>query len=178
MTSAQLATLEASIVANMNTIPTGYPWTGSFAGLQIKNVPNSGDGNVAVAGWYNLPASPNFTVWHKNVTITQIGDNIVGTELAGLSSLNNTRLQSVIQLSADGVNPSLSDRRAFFDDIFSGTGGVQTRAKLLILWKRLATNVQKLFSTGTGIDAAPATTAADVGDGFMISGNDVGQALG
>jgi adenosylcobinamide amidohydrolase len=35
-------------------------------------------------------------------------------------------------------------------------GGTATRAKLLILWKRLATHAEKALATGTGSDAVPA----------------------
>lgn len=118
--------------------------------------PNNDDGNFEVAKLLNLEASPAFTVWKTSVTINQVGDNIVGTDLAGLSSLNSTRLQTIVQLSTSGVNPSVPDRRAFFDDVFSGAGGAATRAKLLILWKRLATRFEKLYAVGTGSDAVPA----------------------
>lgn len=123
----------------------------------LNSQPMTSDGAFAIASAYNMNAIPAFTVWKTNVSITEIGDNIVGTEIAGLSTLNTTRLQTVVVLSANGVNPSLPDRRAFFDDIFSGAGGALTRAKLLILWKRLATRAEKLFATWTGTDAAPAT---------------------
>ena len=126
----------------------------------------------AMAAFYNDAAVPSFTVWKSNVSIGAVGDNIVGTELAGLSSLNNTRLQSIIGLSPAGVNPSLPDRRAFFDDVFS-TGGTATRAKLLILWKRLAKRGEKLYATGTGSDAIPATLVFE-GD---ITNTDVVSAL-
>jgi hypothetical protein len=86
-----------------------------------------------------------------------VGDNIIGSELAGLTSINLTRLQTILQLSPGGLNPSLADRRAFFDDVFSGAGGAGTRAKLLILWKRSATRAEKLFAVGTGSDATPAS---------------------
>ena len=102
-------------------------------------------------------AGPNNIAWKTNVTITQIGDKINGTELAGLSTLNNTRLQTVVVLSQSGINASLTDRRQFFDDIFSGAGGATTRANLLALWKRTITVGEKLFATGTGSDASPAT---------------------
>lgn len=170
LTTAQKQSLRTDIAANTNTVlVNGVP-------TAINTLPNTSDANFAIATWYNEPASPAFTVWKKSVPITDVGDNIVGTELAGLSTLNNTRLQTVVILSANGVNPSLSDRRAFFDDIFSGAGGAATRAKLLILWKRLSTRIQKLFSTGTGSDASPATTAANVSDSFTIDFVDVEQA--
>lgn len=177
LTTAQLQALKADIAANAGTIPAGQPWTGAYAGIAVSAVPNTADGNAAVAGWYNLAAAPAFTTWRKSVTIQEVGDNLNGTDLSGLSSLNHTRLQTVVQLSQAGINASLADRRQFFDDIFSGTGGATTRAQLLVLWKRLATRAQKLFATGTGSDASPATTASNVGDTFTLSGGDVLNAL-
>jgi hypothetical protein len=177
LTAAQLAALKADVLANTWTIPAGQTWTNTFAGMQVKAVPNTADGNATVAGWYNQPAVPNFTTWRKNVGITEIGNNLSGTDLSGLSSLNHTRLQTVVMLSQGGVDASLADRRQFFDDIFSGTGGATTRAQLLVLWKRLATYAQKLYSTGAGTDTTPATTASNVGDGFTLSGGDVLTAL-
>lgn len=176
LTAAQLTTLKNDINANTSAIPAGQPWTGAFAGVQVKDVPNNADGNTAVAGWYNQTAAPNFTVWRKSVSILEVGDKLNGTELAGLSSLNHTRLQTVVILSQNGVNPSLTDRRQFFDDIFSGAGGATTRANLLALWKQLASYAKKLFATGTGNDASPATTAANIGETFILSLGDVEQA--
>lgn len=158
LTPAQLTTLK-SFIAN--------PANG------LNGFPQNSDGAFAVAAAMNQQASPDWTVWRKLVTITEVGDKINGTELAGLSSLNSTRLQTVVILSQAGVNPSLIDRRQFFDDIFSGAGGATTRANLLALWKRLATVAQKLFSTGTGSNASPATTDTNISDGFTLSVQDV-----
>ncbi len=127
----------------------------------LSAFPNNSDGAFSIAAIYNTQASPNFTVWKTNVSIKEVGDNLVGTDLAGLTTANHTRLQTVAILSTDGINPSLADRRAFFDDIFSGAGGAATRAKLLTLWKRLATRVEKLYATGTGSDASPATLVVE-----------------
>jgi len=106
---------------------------------------------------YNALASPSFTVWKTNVSVTEIGNNFNGSDLAGLTTANHSRLQTIAAYSEAGVNPSLSDRRAFFDDVFSGAGGTVTRAQLLVLWKRLATRFEQLLATGTGSDASPAT---------------------
>lgn len=143
MTPAQLTTLKAGIAAETDPVFVTYRLGGSTGSM---------------ADWYSL-TDPAFVVYKTNVSLNQVGDNIVSTELAGLSSLNATRLQTIAQYSTNGVNPSLADRRAFFDDVFSGIGGALTRAKLLILWKRFALRGEKLFATGTGTgtDAAPAT---------------------
>jgi hypothetical protein len=140
LTPAQLQSLKAAIAAD-----------GALAAI-----PNDPEGNLQVAAAFNAAASPAFTIWRKSVTLKEVGDKLNGTELAGLSSLNHTRLQTVVQLSAAGIDASLADRRQFFDDIFSGAGGQNTRAALLALWKRLSTYAEKLFATGTGTDGSPA----------------------
>lgn len=145
LTPAQLTTLKNNIAAD----PV------------LNALPNNSDGAFDIANAYNLNAVPNFTVWKTNVAINDVGKKFNGTELAGLSTLNNTRLQTLAVFLAAGVNPSLPDNRQFFDDIFSGAGGTTTRANLLALWKRLATRAEKLFATGTGSDAVPATMVVE-----------------
>ena len=162
LTSAQLAALRADILADP----------------ALSGQPNNSDGNLAVANAYNLAAAPAWTVWRKAVPLAEIAGALNGTELAGLTTGNHTRLQTVVTLinAAGGANPSDADQRAFWDDIFSGAGGANTRAALLPLWKKLATRAQKLFSTGTGSDATPATTAANVPDAFLLSADEVQAA--
>lgn len=141
LTPSQLVTLKNNILAD----PV------------LAAQPMNGDGHFAIKTAYNLLAVPNFTVWKSRVSISDVGKKINGAELGGLTTANHTRLQTIALYLADGVNPSLADNRAFFDDVFSGAGGTVTRATLLVLWKRLATRAEKLFAVGTGSDAAPAT---------------------
>jgi hypothetical protein len=156
MTPAQLQTLKTAI----NADPA------------LSSQPMNSDGDDAIAKAFNLLASPNFTVWKTNVPIVQVGSKFNGTELAGMTTGNQTRLQTIAQYLADGVNPSLIDVRQMFDDIFSGAGGTNTRANLLALWKRLSTRGEKLYATGTGSDAVPATLTYE----GAISYQDVGLA--
>jgi len=158
LTPAQQATLKTSIQADP----------------AFNSLPQNSDGAYAIAEAYKLPATPNWTVWKSNVTINEVGKKFNGAELAGLTTGNQTRLQTIAQYMAGGVNPSLLDNRQFFDDVFSGAGGTNTRAALLILWKRLANRSEKLFSTGTGSDAAPATMTVE----GTLSYSDVQQAMG
>lgn len=162
LTSAQKTTLKNDIAANTATI----------GGVQIKDIPNNSDGNFIIAGWYSGQASPDFTVWKTNVSVSDIGKKFNGTELAGLTTANIERLTCIALYSSGGVNPSLADQRAFFDDVFSGAGGAVTRPALLALWKRFALRIEKLLSTGTGSDGSPAT----MGYEGTISGNDVAEA--
>jgi hypothetical protein len=144
----------------------------------LSALPNNSDGNSSIAAAFNLQAVPDWTIWKKLVPVADIGKKINGTELAGLTSLNHTRLQTIITLTtaSGGLDASLADQRQFFDDIFSGAGGTNTRAALLILWKKLSSRAEKLFSTGTGSNASPATTDSNIGMNFTLTVADVEQA--
>lgn len=157
LTNGQLTTLKTDITNT--SAPTGQP--GPFASTPVNACPNNSDGNSAIAYYYNQLASPTFTVWKTRVTVTQIGDAINGSELAGMTQLNVTRLQAIADHSTDGVNPSRTDRRQFYDDVFSGAGGAQTRTNLAALWRRFSSRVEKLYATGTGSDASPATMVTE-----------------
>lgn len=141
LTAEQETTIKADIIAQGD----------------LNVFPNNTDGAYSIAQLYNAQATPTFTVWKTNVSINEVGKKFVGTELAGLTTGNQTRLQTLAAYLASGVNPSLIDNRNFFDDVFSGAGGTNTRASLLALWKRTATRLEKLLTTGTGSDAVPAT---------------------
>jgi len=142
MTPAQLATLKAAILAD--PVLDAYP--------------NTGDGNYDMcAQKLNVVATPTFTVWRTSVSIAATGQAFNGTEWAGMTTANHTRLQTVAQYLAQGYSAALADIRAMFNDIWSGAGGTSTRATLLALWKRPAWLGEKIFATGTGSDASPAT---------------------
>ncbi len=144
LTTQQVATLRADILAS------------EFAAQCVP----SGDGPYNIAAAYNLPKSPTFTVWKSNVTIRETGQAFNGAEWAGMTTANHTRLQTVAQFLMS-YNPSVQGVRDMFNDIWSGAGGVLTRASLLVLWKRNATRHEALFATGTGSDASPATLVVE-----------------
>lgn len=141
LTAAQKVTLKAYIQADpvLNAQPSSY------------------DGTVVIAGHLNALAVPAFIAWKTQTTINEIGKAFDGGELAGLSTANQTRLQTLALYLASGVNPSIASNRQFYDDVFAGPSGALTRAALLVLWKRSARVIEKMFATGTGTDAAPAS---------------------
>jgi hypothetical protein len=109
-----------------------------------------------MAEWYNADTSPAHIVWKTNVHKNEVGKAFVASALAAITAGNNDKLSNFAQWN-ETVNPSRADQRAFFDDVFSVSAGATTRAALAALWKRPATRVEKLFATGTGTDASPAT---------------------
>lgn len=145
LTTAQKITLKADIIAKQ---AVGQPLFG------ITD-------DQAIAAWYSATASPAFIVWKNSVTTREIGEAMNSSEVGGLTTANTSRLQ-VMQMYSGGVfNPSKADTRAGFDGVFSGAGGVLTRAALLALYKRSAKQLEKLFATGTGTDAVPATLVVE-----------------
>lgn len=140
LTSPQLTTLAAAIAAD--PVLAAYP--------------NDYDGAYEIAQAMNQPASPAFTVWKTSVTKNEVGKAFQATALAAITAGNNDKLANFAQWN-EIVEPFRADQRAFFDDIFSVAAGQTTRATLLALWKRFATRGEKLYATGTGSDALPAT---------------------
>ena len=108
-----------------------------------------------IANLYNLAASPSFTVWKTTVSLNDVGKVMDGSETANLTTANTSRLQVRAAYMVQGENPSVQSTRDFYDAVFS-LGGV-SRTAFAILWRRLATRGEKLFATGTGSDASPAT---------------------
>jgi hypothetical protein len=145
MTNAQLQALRTSIAADP----------------ALAAMPNTADAADVIAAAYNAPVAPDFWVYKTSVSNEAIGDAMNGTEVAGLASLAMQRLQVLGAYSNGTQNPSRADRRAAFDAAFTGAGGAATRAALAVLWRRLATRIEKLFAVGpgTGTAAAPATLA-------------------
>ena len=159
LTPEQYQTLNAAIVAD--PVLNAYP--------------NSSDGNYDMCQQkLNVVASPAFIVWKGNVSLTDTGKVYNGIEWAAMTSANHARLQDVAQWLPGGYNAALSDIRAMFNDIWSGSGGQNTRVALMTLWKRSALLGEKILATGAGTDAAPATLGYD----GKISAADVAIARG
>jgi hypothetical protein len=143
LSNAQLLTLKAAILAETDP---------AFVAFR-----NAGD-KQSMGLWFSENTSPAFIVWKTAVTLNAIGDKINGVEWANLTSLNVARLQCVADYAPQGVNPSLADRRAFFHDIFSSAPTTQAQlGNSGALWKRTARRIEKLYATGAGSDASPAT---------------------
>ena len=141
LTPAQLTTLKAEILAD----PV------------LAAQPMDGNGHAVIADAMNALATPTFTVWKSKVTTQEVGEAFNSSEVGGLTTANTNRLVVMEAYSGGTFNPSRADTRAGFDSVFSGAGGVLTRAALLALYKRTARRIEKLFATGTGSDAVPAT---------------------
>lgn len=147
LTTAQLQTLKTNLASNTNTVLINGVATA------INAVPHGADNAQTIADWYNLTASPGFWVWQAISSLNDTGNAIKMSDVGNLTTANSTRLQVSFQIRPNGFNPANQDDRALFGSLFSVAGASGTRANLLAAWQRQATNVEKLFATGTGTQA-------------------------
>lgn len=181
LTNGQLTTLKTNIVANTATIPAGQPWSGSFAGTQVKDVPNNDDGNYAVAGWYNLVAAGPWIVW-RDLPMDTVLSLITFASMTPADAVPTTpaltvdvyraralacqgkqmNLQNLI-ISRTTAPMKQTSYRAGLQDCLTNIPAGASGALITANWvgvrdaaKFSATNAEKLFSTGTGSSAVPA----------------------
>ena len=134
--------------------------------------PNNGDGNTAIQAAYLVVGPSNtHTVFRTLVMLAEVGDAFNGTEFEGnLTGLELDRLRTIADYSTNGINPSRSDRRTLFANVWAGCP--TTLAALDTLWRRLANRGERLFASGTGSVASPATLTFE----GQISLNDIQEA--
>lgn len=136
LTNQQLLTLKADLAAN----------AAEFAGVF----------DAEIADAYNLPANPAWTVWRSAVDATEYRAAIIGGSGATqLDALTASKRDSLFWAVSDTLNPSDADVRAALDD-FCGSQNT-LKAAIATAHKRTSTRAEKLFSTGTGSVASPAT---------------------
>lgn len=134
----------------------------------LANLPTSGDQEIADA--LNATSSPSWYVWRTNVLKSEY-TNSVGPEGstfawsgAGGFIARSAGEQSAWRELFNGtlsVNPSQSNVRQAFADIFSGSGvsAVANRSHMTAVSRRVATVGEKIFATGTGTTGSPGTMA-------------------
>jgi hypothetical protein len=143
LTTQQLQTLKTAIAAD----PV----------LAAK--PNNSDGAFDIATAFNLLATPDFVVWKSKVFQDEITQNgFTWTEVDNLT-VGKARIWEWLFDNQDrSFNPSKPNVRAGIAECWSGTAGrLAVQAVVLGHCKRKATRAEKLFSSGTGSDATPAT---------------------
>ncbi len=143
LTPAQLQTLAAAIAADPALVAQ----------------PQNSDGAFAIAAAFNLTASPDFVVWKSSVTQDSIMQNGFDWTRVDNLSVGKARVwEWMFSNSSRAINASKPNVRAGIEQVWVGTAAdLAVRAAVYVHCKRLATRAEKLYATGTGSDAAPAT---------------------
>lgn len=156
LTGAQLATLKTNIAAS------------EFSGL-----PNNSDTATTIAAAYNLQASPDWTVWRTHVSRDEVMLNGFDWTRVDNLSVGKARIWDWL-FNSGFINPSKTNIRAGIEATWVGTQpDLDVRAAVYVHCKKLASRAQKLFSSGTGSNAVPATMEANIAEGFMLEASDV-----
>jgi hypothetical protein len=148
---AQLATLKAAIAAE----PTPVTYNG--AAVAVNLVPNTPDGAVAIAAFYNALDAGPFIVWRTNVPTAEIRAVLDWSAYILLAVSNQNAFEFLV--SGGLVDASRSNVRAGIAAIFGSPSTNLTALQALA--KRSATRAEKLFAAGTGSDVSPATMVVE-----------------
>jgi hypothetical protein len=142
LTTEQLATLKADILAD--PILAAYPM--------------NSDGAFDIAKKYE-EIIPAFIVWRSGVTQDEIMQNGFDWTRVDNLSIGKSRIwEWMFKNLSVSINPSKINVRAGIDAVWVGTqADLNVRAAVYIHCKRSANRAEKLFATGTGTDATPAT---------------------
>ena len=147
LTTAQLQTLKAAI----NADPA------------LAAMPNNNDSASEIAAAFNVTASPAFVVWRSSVSQDEIMQNGFDWTRVDNLSVGKARVwEWMFNNQQRAINPSKANVRAGIDQTWVGTAAdLAVRAAVYAHCKRNATRGEKLFATGTGTDADPATMAVE-----------------
>jgi len=106
---------------------------------------------IAIRNYYN-EASPTLAdCWKTFLSLLDVLNVVNWTEFIGRSQGERDAFRMMF-MGTQGVNPSRSNIRQGFLDIFSGPGGATTRVALTALAKRKMTRAERLFATnGSGV---------------------------
>ena len=145
LTTAQLATFRTAILAETNPELVGYRTLGQIP---------------LIVAWYGQTAAPDFWVYRWDMPAGEIGNAWVGTDIDAMSALNMQRLQLLLASSPSGIfDMTRADRRAGFENPFGTNQNNASRVAMRAAWIRKCTRLERLFTTGTGSTASPATTS-------------------
>ena len=143
LTDAQKTTLAADVAADP-----------AFASL-----PHNSDGAYAIADAYALTIDNAFIVWKSSVTNDEIMQNGFDWTQVDNTTVGKARIwEWMFSNERRSIDPSKLNVRAGIDEAWKGTAAMlAVREAVYGHCKRVANRAEKLFATGTGTTASPAT---------------------
>lgn len=152
LTTAQQAALKAYVEAD----PT------------LSQFPHTGDGAYALADALKADASPDFIVWRTSVREQEFTDDTSseGTTWSWPAFIARSVGEQAgwnAMFRNGSINAAKANVRQGFVDIFSGAqnSAPAQRAHCAAIAKRKANRLEKLFATGAGSTASPATMVVE-----------------
>ena len=149
LTEAQRTTLKADILANQDTAD-------KYAIGDLSSLANL----------YNADAAPSFVVWRTSIPPADYRDAIVWTEVDALTAGKARIWEWITQSMTGNLNAASANVRQGLLDCWASN--TTTRTQLTAAAKRNASRIEKLFSTGTGSTASPATMVVEGPIGYEV----------
>lgn len=140
------------------------PSTNELTTAQLTALKNDIAGNPTISGWfaqeiadwYNVVASPGWIVWRTDVPSDELYNAVFETNGGlQLDALTASKRDSLFKLMDRDLDASIPAARANVDDYCGSQNNL--KAALQAVQKRSARRAEKLFSSGTGSTASPAT---------------------
>lgn len=131
----------------------------------------------AIATWYNLDAIPDYWLFRNDVPSAEVRDAIDAHDIINMTDGDRGAVVDLLNIRLErGFSGAVDRDRSAWDDAFSTAAGDNSQQAILLLWTRLATNGEKVFSlsTGDGANVANADTTTFQGD---LTNNDIRDAL-
>jgi hypothetical protein len=123
----------------------------------LNAFPNNSDGAFAISSAYSQIPAPAFVVWKTNVTEQEIMQNNFDWTRVDNLSVGKARIWEWL-FKFGSINAANANIRVGIDRVWVGTqADLDVRAVVYAHCKRSANRAEKLFATGAGSDAVPAT---------------------
>lgn len=152
LTTAQQATLKTFVEADST----------------LNAFPHNSDGAFAIAEALKADALPDFVVWRTSVREQEFTDDTSseGTTWSWPAFIARSVGEQTgwnAMFRNGSINAAKANVRQAFTDIFSGAqnSAPAQRTHCAAIAKRKANRLEKLFATGTGSTASPATMAVE-----------------
>jgi len=137
----------------------------------LNQIPHSYDGAFALADALTVDVSPAFIVWRTSVSAEEIMSN--GFVWTAVDALTVGKARIWDWMTRYGtINPSKVNVRQGMADAFGAASAMATG--IMPHLKRNANLLEKLFATGTGTTASPATMVIE----GSLSYQEVYEAMG
>ena len=142
----------------------------------LNLIPHTQDGAYAISEALQAIASPDFIVWRTNVSKDEIMQNGFDWTQVDNTTVGKARIwEWMFDNGANAIDPSKDNIRTGINEAWKGSQSMlDVRAAIYVHCKRKANILEKLFATGTGSDASPATMVIE----GSISYLDVYYAMG
>ena len=176
MTPAQKLTLRTHLLANQTQLAFSGG-TATIASVFGAESLNSGDAAL-IAEWYTLPTSPAFYAWAYTRSRMDNRRAVMNTAGAGnqLDALTGGKREALLWCLDDTLDCRLASVRTTIDDLCGSQNTL--KAAILDSFKRIVTNVQKVFCTGTGSLVTPADNTTNGGYEGSVTGDEISDIKG